>query len=174
MKGTGKRVFFVAAVVLAAALAGSRLMSSGPVSAGGGATATATSSAATEDGGGTASPDGASPSTSTATASPTASEEPSPSGTDVDHASPVTVLNGTSRAGLATRVAATLRSAGWAVGSLGNYRDAVLSTTVYYPDADLRAEARAVSSDLPGTQRVVRSTRFGSTVTVVVGLDYPD
>jgi hypothetical protein len=82
------------------------------------------------------------------------------------------VLNGTGRAGLATRAAATLRSAGWAVGDLGNFREGVPVSTVYYPQTRLRATARAVSADLPGSQQVVRSSRFGEVVTVVLGPDY--
>jgi hypothetical protein len=42
---------------------------------------------------------------------------------------------------------------------------------VYYPQTRLRATARAVSDDLPGTQRVVRSSRFAG-LTVVLGPDY--
>jgi hypothetical protein len=92
---------------------------------------------------------------------------------EVDRSAPVTVLNATGRAGLATGVAATLRSAGWSVASTGNYRQDPPPTTVYYPGAGLRATARAISEDLPGVQRVVRSARFGdAVVTVVLGADY--
>jgi hypothetical protein len=102
------------------------------------------------------------------------------------------VLNATDRAGLATRAAATLRSAGWSVASTGNYRQAQPPSTeppsteppsteppsteppstVYYSTTELRATARAVSEDLPGAQRVERSTSFGDAVTVVLGPDY--
>ncbi|HKG49041.1 MAG TPA: LytR C-terminal domain-containing protein [Actinomycetales bacterium] len=95
----------------------------------------------------------------------------------VDRSAAVTVLNGSGRAGLATRAAATLRSAGWSLASTGNYPQTRLptqpSSTVYYSGTDLRATARAVSEDLPGTQRVQRSTEFGDgAVTVVLGPDY--
>jgi hypothetical protein len=165
-------------VVVAALLVGLRLLppggSTSSVGTAGGApsatapaTASGTSSDPAEDGAGTVTD-----SPSSAPGSPSVS--PSSSGsTDVDRSSRVTVLNGTSRAGLATRVADALRSGGWAVGELGNYRESVLTTTVYYPEPNQRATARALSSDLPGTQRVVRSTRFGTGVTVVIGLDYP-
>jgi hypothetical protein len=92
---------------------------------------------------------------------------------EVDRSARVTVLNGTGRPGLATGVAAVLRSAGWSVAGTGNYRQDPPPTTVYYSGSDLRATARAVSADLPGVQRVVRSTRFGDpAVTVVLGADY--
>jgi LytR cell envelope-related transcriptional attenuator len=132
-----------------------------------------------------------SPGTSAAAASAVASPSPSPAASptpaptsagddpttdpaaDVDRSAPVTVLNATGRAGLATGVAATLRSAGWSVASTGNYRQDPPPTTVYYPGAELRATARAISEDLPGVQRVVRSARFGdAVVTVVLGADY--
>jgi len=120
------------------------------------------------------------------TASPSSNPSPSPSSSGsslssrsaaVDRSAAVTVLNGSGRAGLATRAAATLRSAGWSVASTGNYPQRQLPTqppsTVYYSGTDLRATARAVSEDLPGTQRVQRSTEFGDgAVTVVLGPDY--
>ena len=161
-------------VVVAALLVGVRLLplggSTGSIGTTGAAprtTSPATASATSSD----PADNGASP-PSSSTGSPSVSRSSS-HGTDVDRSSPVTVLNGTSRAGLATRVADALRSGGWAVGELGNYRESVLTTTVYYPDPNLRATARALSSDLPGTQPVVRSTRFGTGVTLVLGLDYP-
>jgi hypothetical protein len=103
-----------------------------------------------------------------------ATDGPTPDGTaDVDRSAPVTVLNGTGRPGLATGVAAVLRSAGWSVASTGNYRQDPPPTTVYYAGSALRATARAISEDLPGVQRVVRSARFGdAVVTVVLGPDY--
>jgi hypothetical protein len=112
----------------------------------------------------------------TPSASPTgatsAPSSPSSEPADVDRSARVTVLNASGRAGLATRAAATLRSAGWTVGSTGNYPQEQPST-VYYSGTDLRETARAVSSDLPGTQRVQRSTEFGdAAVTVVLGADY--
>jgi LytR cell envelope-related transcriptional attenuator len=93
----------------------------------------------------------------------------------VDRSAPLRVLNGTRRAGLATRAAATLRSAGWVISSLGNTDggDGPATTTVYYSGGGLLATARAVSHDLPGSQRVMRSERFGApAVTVVLGADY--
>jgi hypothetical protein len=170
-------------VVVAALLVGVRLLPLGgtsssvgtaggaPSATSGGApsaTSAAPSSDPADDGAGTVSAAPSSTATESLSASPSSS-----AGADVDRSSRVTVLNGTSRAGLATRVADALRSGGWAVGELGNYRDSVLTTTVYYPGPGLRATARALSSDLPGDQQVVRSTRFGTGVTVVLGLDYP-
>jgi hypothetical protein len=112
-------------------------------------------------------------STTTSAAGSTGPTGPTGASGDVDRSAPVTVLNATGRPGLATGVAAALRSAGWSVASTGNYRQDPPPTTVYYPGASLRATARAISEDLPGVQRVVRSARFGdAVVTVVLGADY--
>lgn len=66
---------------------------------------------------------------------------------------PVVVLNQSGRPGLASRTAASLRSAGWTVSSVGNFRGAVPSTTIYYPDGALAA-AQALADQLPGPDRV--------------------
>jgi LytR cell envelope-related transcriptional attenuator len=157
----------LAVVLVAAVLAGVRWLPSVGLTQAGGSTSSGTSTSTSPTVGASSRP--ASPSATSPTAE--SSPEPAESAETVNRSLPVTVLNGTGRAGLATRVAATLRSAGWAVSGLGNYPEGVASSTVYYPQAGLRATARAVSEDLPGTQRVVRSSRFGS-VTVVLGPDY--
>jgi LytR cell envelope-related transcriptional attenuator len=159
----------LAVVVVAAVLAGIRwLPSLEPTRAGGGSAASGTTTSVTPTA--AASSGSAAPGSTSARAG--SSPKPAESAETVDRSLPVTVLNGTGRAGLATRVAATLRSAGWAVDGLGNLPEGAASSTVYYPQTRLRATARAVSEDLPGTQRIVRSSRFGSLVTVVLGPDY--
>src|SRR4051794_5743943 len=127
--------------VVAAVVVGGRLLT-GPTSA----PDAARPAASTQQLGSPGSP---SPSP-TASPSPNLSPTPSLSGSSpssgqaaVDRSAPVTVLNGSGRAGLATRAAATLRSAGWSVASTGNYRRTQLPTqlpsTVYYSGTDLRA-----------------------------------
>ena len=86
----------------------------------------------------------------------------------------VVVLNQTSRRGLASTVAEELRSAGWPVPAVGNFRGIVPSTTVYYPPGG-EAGALAVAADLPVEPRVRPS--FGNLsetrLTVVVTDSYP-
>jgi hypothetical protein len=86
----------------------------------------------------------------------------------------VVVLNQTSRRGLAATVADRLRTSGWDVPHVGNFRGIVPSTTVYYPSG-AESEAMAVANDLPTAPRV--RPRFGnlstSRLTVVVTDSYP-
>ncbi len=86
----------------------------------------------------------------------------------------VVVLNQTSRGGLAGTVADELRSSGWQVPAVGNFRGVVPATTVYYPDG-AEADALAVARDLPTQPRV--RPRFGNLsttrLTVVVTDSYP-
>ena len=71
----------------------------------------------------------------------------------------VVVLNQTSRPGLAASVAAHLRTAGWDVPAVGNFRGTVPSTTVYYPPGG-ETVALAVAGDLRATPRTM--PRFGN------------
>ena len=86
----------------------------------------------------------------------------------------VVVLNQTTRRGLAATVAKALRSSGWPVPAVGNFRGIVPSTTVYYPPGG-EAGALAVAADLPVEPRVRPS--FGNLsetrLTVVVTDSYP-
>lgn len=86
----------------------------------------------------------------------------------------VVVLNQTSRRGLASSVADSLRAEGWDVYAVGNFRGVVPDTTVYHPDG-AEAEALAVAGDLPTAPRV--KPRFGNLsttrLTVVVTDSYP-
>jgi len=86
----------------------------------------------------------------------------------------VVVLNQTSRAGLASDVADSLRGHGWTVAAVGNFHGTVPATTVYYPPGQELA-AQAAAQDLPATPRT--RPRFGnlstSRLTVVVTDSYP-
>lgn len=113
------------------------------------------------------------------TATPTASATPSPT-PSVKTTEPVAqdlevvVLNQTTRSGLAGTVADRLRSSGWEVPAVGNFRGIVPATTVYYPDG-AEAAALAVAEALPTAPRV--RPRFGNLsttrLTVVVTSSYP-
>lgn len=86
----------------------------------------------------------------------------------------VVVLNQTARRGLAATVADRLRSRGWSVAGVGNFRGTVPGTTVYYP-AGRAAAAEAVAESLPTEPRT--RPRFGNLradrLTVVVTDNYP-
>ena len=71
----------------------------------------------------------------------------------------VVVLNQTSRPGLAASVAAHLRTAGWDVPAVGNFRGTVPATTVYYPPGG-ETVALAVARDLRAAPRTM--PRFGN------------
>jgi hypothetical protein len=86
----------------------------------------------------------------------------------------VVVLNQTSRAGLASVVADTLRAGGWTVAAVGNFHGIVPATTVYYPPGEELA-AQTAAEDMQATPRI--RPRFGnlstSRLTVVVTDSYP-
>lgn len=112
--------------------------------------------------------------TPSATAKPSKTAKPAKTTTPVVRDLEVVVLNQTSRGGLAGAVAERLRSAGWQVPAVGNFRGVVPATTVYYP-AGGKAEALAVAKDLPTEPRT--RPRFGNLsmtrLTVVVTSSYP-
>ena len=86
----------------------------------------------------------------------------------------VVVLNQTSRAGLASHVADTMRADGWTVAAVGNFHGIVPATTVYYPPGEELA-AQTAAEDMQATPRI--RPRFGnlstSRLTVVVTDSYP-
>lgn len=90
---------------------------------------------------------------------------------EVEQDTPVVVLNGTRRAGLAARAASTMRTDGWQVRSTGNHGSSVTSTVVYFGRSRLQVTAQAVADLLGGT--VQESADFGrDAITVVLGADY--
>jgi hypothetical protein len=84
----------------------------------------------------------------------------------------ITVLNGTTTSGLASRASLALAETGWTVAGQGNADGTVPSTIVYYADAADEAVARGVARDL-GVTTVELSDAFpDSSVTAVLGADY--
>ena len=84
----------------------------------------------------------------------------------------ITVLNGTTTSGLASRASLALAEAGWTVAGQGNADGTGASTIVYYVDAADEAVARGVARDL-GASTVELSDAFpDSSVTAVLGADY--
>jgi hypothetical protein len=111
----------------------------------------------------------------TVTASPTATAATTKSANvDLRSDIAIVVLNETTRGGLAATVAARLRTKGWNVSGVGNFRGAVPATTVYYP-AGHAAAAQAAAESLPTPARI--RPRFGNLsttrLTVVVTTNYP-
>jgi hypothetical protein len=111
--------------------------------------------------------------TATSTASPSS---PSSSATSVapsvNRKATVTVLNSTSRSGLAKSAAGKLSGAGWRASSGGNQSFSG-STTVFYTQDRLKATAQAIAKDLGGYP-VKQSTAYGSSgVFVILAGDYP-
>jgi hypothetical protein len=113
------------------------------------------------------------PAASAPAASGSAPAPPPPASAAVDRSVPVVVLNSTTRTGLAAKVAAQLRKAGWTVVSIGNYRRRLAATTVF---AEGHANAVAtIKADLP-TDESVRPPAGAmnpARLTVVLGPDYP-
>jgi LytR cell envelope-related transcriptional attenuator len=83
----------------------------------------------------------------------------------------ITVLNGTSRAGLAKSVAAQLKARGFRIGTITNDTvDTVTATQVRY-GPKLAPAAKLVQLYLPGS-RLVPNSSNATTVTVSLGSSY--
>jgi hypothetical protein len=86
----------------------------------------------------------------------------------------VTVLNGTRRTGLASKVADELRSKGWTVVSVGNWRgNGVDTTTVFVVDReDAAATMRRDVKAADATEEPIGAMRTNR-ITLVLMDDYP-
>ena len=122
----------------------------------------ATSSVGSDTGSPSSSPSASTSPSSTASEDVSESPSPTPSASASPKATastpvvivraPSVVLNQTRTVGLAARVAARLRAAGWTVTGTGNWRGSIASTTVYYP-AGMEAAAQSLAKEL-GVDRV--------------------
>jgi hypothetical protein len=115
------------------------------------------------------------PSTPAATATPspsaTPSDPPAPTAAAaaVDKTQPVAIFNGTTTGGLASRVGGTVSSAGWKLGTLGNWGGVPQQRSViFYKGAAQAANAEALG-ELLGIQTVVESAEFQLPLVVVLG-----
>jgi hypothetical protein len=112
------------------------------------------------------------PPSSSAPATPEASSPtPSSSSTPAQSEPLVDVLNQSAGDGAASQAADQLRAAGWRIGRVDDFRGNVSETTVYYPPG-LRAEARRLRGDLPGSPRVqpaFRTLKAGRLSVILVG-----
>ena len=121
------------------------------------------------------------PSTSEAvTPTPTPEVSTSPSvgpttpAVEPNRSTPVEVYNATTRAGLAAKVADTLRAAGWDVVKVGNWTgEGVTATTVFATGNE--ASVTTMKSDLPTTDvaGTTPATFAAGHLIVVIGADYP-
>lgn len=103
-----------------------------------------------------------------------AAESPTPTApaAQADKSLAVGVYNGTGTAGLGNRVAATARSAGWTVSTIGNWGGApVNASVVYYKSAAQEASAKALAADV-GIANVQVAPALGLPLAVVIGPGY--
>lgn len=108
--------------------------------------------------------------TSPPAAAPAASPSATPSAAaSVDKTQPVTIYNGTTTAGLASRVGGTVSSDGWALGAKGNWSGAPQQTSViFYNGAEQKGNAEALGT-LLGIDTLVDSAEFNRPLVVVLG-----
>jgi type IV secretory pathway VirB10-like protein len=101
---------------------------------------------------------------------PSASATPTTTPTAaVDKSQPVAIYNGTTTAGLASRVGGTVSTAGWRLGTLGNWGGVPQkSSVVFYSGAAQKGNAEALGK-LLGIQKVVDSAEFPVPLVVVLG-----
>ena len=105
--------------------------------------------------------------TPSAAATPSASAVPSPAAV-IDKTQPVAVFNGTTTAGLANRVGGTVSTAGWTIGTLGNWGGAPQQRSViFYSGAAQKGNAEALGK-LLGIPTVVDSAEFQLPLVVVL------
>ena len=106
--------------------------------------------------------------TPSASATPSATPKPTPTAA-VDKTQPVAIYNGTTTAGLANRVGGTVSTAGWRLGTLGNWGGVPQkSSVVFYSGAAQKGNAEALGK-LLGIQNVVDSAEFPVPLVVVLG-----
>lgn len=105
--------------------------------------------------------------TPSASATPSATPTPTPTAA-VDKTQPVAIFNGTTTAGLASRVGATVSTAGWTLGELGNWGGAPQQrSVVFYSGAAQKGNAEALGQ-LLGIEAVVDSAEFQMPLVVVL------
>ena len=120
-----------------------------------------------------------SPSTQSAAPSappPSAPAVPTPTAPVVDKTVTITVVNGSSKTGLATATVRKVIAAGWSpdtVAATGSDSD-VEKTTVYYSDASREQAARSLAQTLDGVA-VAKSNEYksyGTQLIAVLGADF--
>lgn len=99
--------------------------------------------------------------------------DPSPVATSSVKSTPVTVLDGTSQVGLASKVAHELLDAGWNVITADNLNPAtpLAETKIYITSKDFDAATKTLVKTL-GKYSVEVSGQYADPITVVLGDDY--
>ena len=112
----------------------------------------------------------------TPTETPTFTPTPTPTvAPTTDPKLAVTILNGTTTEGLATRAANRAEAAGWTVGVRGNADSTkVATTTVYYLDAVNEGAAKGLALALGGAAIVLSDEFPKAELTAIIGTDYHD
>lgn len=105
------------------------------------------------------------------TPQPTTQPTTEPTQAPASRAVPVSVYNQIGIGGLAGRVAGQLRTLGWTVGTVADWRGGVPQDTVYFP-AGQQAEATLLAQDL-AISRVLPATANMSTTGLTVVLASP-
>lgn len=82
----------------------------------------------------------------------------------------VNVLNGTGKAGAATRAAAQLREQGYNIGTISNTKKPVEQTTLQYNPANSKQAARTL--EYAASAALAKSNSAGETLTLIIGPDY--
>lgn len=117
----------------------------------------------------TVSPSATSEAPSEPPAPPAAAEETPAAVPAVDKTQPVTIFNGTTTAGLASRVGGTVASDGWTLASLGNWTGArQQGSVIFYNGAAQKDNAEALGL-LLGIPTTVQSAEFQVPLVVVLG-----
>ncbi len=112
-------------------------------------------------------PAGTEPAAAAPAASPSAT--PSPTVAGVDKTQPVTIYNGTTTAGLASRVGGTVSADGWILGQTGNWGGVPQQTSViFYSGVEQKGNAEALGT-LLGIDTLVDSAEFNLPLVVVLG-----
>ena len=99
--------------------------------------------------------------------------DPSPVATSTVKSTPVTVLDGTSQVGLASKVAHELLDAGWNVITADNLNPTapIAETKIYITSQDFDAATKTLVKTL-GKYSVEVSGQYADPITVVLGDDY--
>lgn len=115
--------------------------------------------------------DAEAPETDTPTPTPSVTPLTDPSQVD-PQVTTITVLNGTTTAGLAGSASARLETAGWVVGTQGNASERVSASTVYYSTPADESVALGLAEQLGVTDVELTDAFPGASVTIVLGADY--
>jgi LytR cell envelope-related transcriptional attenuator len=119
--------------------------------------AASTTSAPSTDRAGTPTSASPTPGSPTPSPRPTATTRPTTRPPAPPARAPLTVLNNSTRTGLADRAAGQFAAAGWRVNLVGNFSGRIPATTVYFTPGNAAQEraARQLAKEFPAIDRVL-------------------